>query len=31
MKHISVNVTGDVFRAVSTGSLFDDYDSVSVE
>ena len=31
LKHISVNVTDDVFRAVSTGSLFEDDDSVSVE
>ena len=31
LKHISVNVTDDVFRAVSTGSLFEDDDIVSVE
>ena len=31
LKHISVNVADDVFRAVSTGSLFEDDDSVSVE
>ena len=31
LKHINVNVTDDVFRAVSTGSLFEDDDIVSVE
>ena len=31
LKHINVNVADDVFRAVSTGSLFEDDDSVSVD
>ena len=31
MKHIKVNVTDDIFRAVSTGSLFEDDDSINVE
>ena len=31
LKRIKVNVTDDVFRAVSTGSLFEDDDTVDVD